>query len=85
MGKKLILKNIRFSFVRVFEVEDRFNQGKSKYEMTILIPKTDKDNIKKIAVAIKELQKEYLAGHPKCNGKLPGSADIFRVSPVCLN
>ena len=37
MGKKLILKNVRFSFVRVFEAEDRFNQGKSKYEVTILI------------------------------------------------
>lgn len=80
MGKKLILKNVRFSFVRVFEAEDRFNQGKSKYEVTILIPKTDKDNIKKVAAAIKELQKEYLAEHPKCNGKLPG--DPSKWNPI---
>lgn len=71
MGQKLILKNVRFSFVRVFEAEDRMNSGRPAYSVTLLIPKNDKGNIKKVKAAILAMQKEYLDNNPKLNDKLP--------------
>lgn len=74
MGKKLVLKNVRFSWVRVFEARDAFNSGNPRYEVTLLIPKTDKEQIAKVNRTIKELQDEYKAEHPKFNIPTTGAA-----------
>lgn len=65
MGKKLVLKNVRFTWVRVFEPRDAFNSGKARYEITLLLPKTDKELVNKVRKALKDLQDEYVAEHPK--------------------
>lgn len=65
MGRKLVLKNVRFTWVRVFEARDAFKSGSPRYEVTLLLPKSDKELVNKVRNTIKELQDEYVAAHPK--------------------
>lgn len=82
MGKKLVLKNVRFTWVRVFEPRDGFNSGKNRYEVTLLIPKTDKELINKVRKTIKELQDEYVAEHPRFVMPNPNTASGAKWNPI---
>ena len=52
MGKKLILKNVRFSYVRVFEPQQFQGVGEFKYSVVVLINKNDTELLKKIRETI---------------------------------
>ena len=62
---KVMLKNVRLSFPSVFH-KANFNGQETKYEATMLIPKSDKKLIKKIQEEMKLVQ-----------GKLKVSSDKF--------
>lgn len=71
MGKKLVLKNVRFSYVRVFEPQQFQGVGEFKYSVCILIPKTDTETVKQVVAAFESESKEYIASHPKLKGNKP--------------
>lgn len=71
MGKKLILKNVRFSYVRVFEPQQFNGTGDFKYSVVVLIPKTDTEQVQKIRDLIEAESKEFIASHPKLKGVKP--------------
>ena len=71
MGKKLILKNVRFSYVRVFEPQQFNGTGDFKYSVVVLIPKTDTEQVKKIRELIETESREFIASHPKLKGVKP--------------
>lgn len=71
MGKKLILKNVRFSYVRVFEPQQFNGTGDFKYSVVVLIPKTDTEQVKKIRELIETESKEFILAHPKLKGVKP--------------
>lgn len=64
---KLLLKNARFSYVNVWEPK-AINGGDEKYSVSILIPKTDEEQIEIIKKAIEEAKQE---GKSKWGGKVP--------------
>jgi len=61
MSRKLILKNVRFSYVRVFEAEQYQGVGEYHYSVTLLIPKTDTALIKQINDAVKAEAQDYFS------------------------
>ena len=65
MSRKLILKNVRFSYVRVFEAEQFNGVGDFHYSVVLLIPKTDTALVKQINDAVKAEAQEYFAKDPK--------------------
>lgn len=71
MGKKLILKNVRFSYVRVFEPQQFQGVGEFKYSVVVLIPKTDTAQLQMIRETIEAESKEFIASHPKLKGTKP--------------
>lgn len=71
MGKKLILKNVRFSYVRVFEPQQFNGTGDFKYSVVVLIPKTDTAQLQMIRETIEAESKEFIASHPKLKGTKP--------------
>lgn len=71
MGKKLILKNVRFSYVRVFEPQQFNGTGDFKYSVVVLIPKTDTVQLQMIRETIEAESKEFIASHPKLKGTKP--------------
>lgn len=71
MSKKLILKNVRFSYVRVFEAAPIMDGNTNYYSVSILIPKSDTKQVNEIKKALKELADEFLANNPKLKGVLP--------------
>lgn len=71
MSKKLILKNVRFSYVRVFEAAPIMDGNTNYYSVSVLIPKTDTLQVNEIKRALKELADEFLANNPKFKGNLP--------------
>lgn len=71
MSKKLILKNVRFSYVRVFEATPIMDGNTNYYSVSILIPKSDTKQVNEIKKALKELADEFLASNPKLKGVLP--------------
>lgn len=71
MGKKLILKNVRFSYVRVFEPQQFNGTGDFKYSVVVLIPKTDTAQLQMIRETIEAESKEFTASHPKLKGTKP--------------
>lgn len=71
MGKKLILKNVRFSYVRVFEPQQFNGTGDFKYSVVVLIPKTDTEQVQKIRDMIESESKDFISGHPKLKGVKP--------------
>ena len=60
MSKKLILKNVRFSYVRVFEAAPIMDGNTNYYSVAILIPKTETNQVNEIKRALKELADEYI-------------------------
>lgn len=73
MSRKLVLKNVRFSYVRVFEPEQFNGVGDLNYSVVLLIPKTDKALIKQINDAIKAEAQAYIALDPKFKGVIPAN------------
>lgn len=71
MSKKLILKNVRFSYVRVFEAAPIMDGNTNYYSVSVLIPKSDTKQVNEIKKAIKESADEFLANNPKLKGELP--------------
>ena len=66
---KVMLKNVRFSYAHVFEPTAAEDGGEKKYNISIIIPKDDKVNIKIAKAGIEAAKQEGLA--TKWNGKLP--------------
>ena len=54
---------VRFSFVNIFTPKEN-QSGQLKYSLTLLIPKTDKKTLDKIAAAIEEAKNVYKAKNP---------------------
>ena len=73
MSRKLILKNVRFSYVRVFEAEQYQGVGEYHYSVTLLIPKTDTALIKQINDAVKAEAQDYFSRDPKFKGQVPAN------------
>lgn len=71
MSKKLILKNVRFSYVRVFEASPIMESKEKYYSVTVLIPKTDRKQLAEIRKTIEAVEAQYLEANPKMKGVLP--------------
>lgn len=68
-GTKVITGKVRFSYVSIFQKKS-FNGEDGKYQITLLIPKSDKKTVSKIKAAIKAATDEGITS--KWNGKKPG-------------
>lgn len=65
----MIIKNVRFSYLNVFEAVDSFKDGRYAYSVTILIPKSDVEGLKKVTDAI-----EAAAAAGEASGKFKKGA-----------
>lgn len=71
MATKVVTGLVRFSYVNIFKSRS-FNEGQdAKYSICLLIPKEDKDTIKKIKAAIEEATQEGISS--KWGGKKPAN------------
>lgn len=68
---KVLLKNVRFSYVRVFEASAMTPGDEPKYSVSIIISKDNKEAIKTIEQAIKDAVAE--GEKSKWGGKVPAS------------
>lgn len=59
MSTKVVTGKVRFSYVHVFEPQQRNNDEEPKYSVTLLIPKSDEVTVKKIVEAIAEAAAQY--------------------------
>jgi hypothetical protein len=64
---KVITGKVRLSYTHVFEPQKN-DQGQDKYSTAILIPKTDKETLRKIQAAVNAAVEQ---GKSKWNGKIP--------------
>lgn len=69
---KVITGKVRLSYVHIFEPQS-INGGDEKYSVSILIPKEDKETLRKIKAAI-EAAKEL--GQNKWGGKIPANLKL---------
>jgi len=60
MSTKVITGKVRFSYVNVWEPKS-VNGSDPKYSVSLIIPKSDKETLKKIKAAIEIAKKEGLA------------------------
>ena len=58
MSTKITLKNVVLSYPNLFNAKQIMNQGEPKYSTAILIPKNDKENLKKLRAAIDEAKQD---------------------------
>lgn len=69
MATKVVTGLVRFSYVNIFRSRS-FGEGQdAKYSICLLIPKKDKETLKKIVAAIQEATDEGISS--KWGGKLP--------------
>ena len=68
MSTKVITGKVRFSYVSVFQKKS-FNGEDGKYQITLLIPKSDKKTVAKIRAAVEEAIKDGIKS--KWNGRKP--------------
>lgn len=59
MSTKVVTGKVRLSFVSIFEPKIPVNGGDAKYSITLLIPKTDKDTMGKIAQAVNDARENF--------------------------
>jgi hypothetical protein len=59
MATKVVTGKVRLSFVNIFEPKIPVNGGNAKYSITLLIPKTDKDTMGKIAQAVNDARENF--------------------------
>lgn len=69
---KVITGKVRLSYVHIFEPQQD-DQGNDKYSTAILIPKSDKETLRKIKAAV-EAAKEQ--GKSKWGGKIPANIKL---------
>lgn len=69
MSTKVVTGKVRFSYVNIFQKKS-FNGEDGKYQITLLIPKSDKKTVSEIKAAINEATTEGISS--KWNGKKPG-------------
>ena len=69
MENKITTGKVRFSYANVYEPKS-VNGGDPKYSISLIIPKSDKEMVKKINAAIEIAKKEGLS---KLGGKIPGN------------
>lgn len=67
---KVMIKNVRLSYVRLFEAQQINGQGEAIYSVCLLIPK-DSPEVPKIKAAIKQEFEGMKTRYPKLNGKDP--------------
>lgn len=67
---KAMIKNVRLSYVRLFEAQQVNGQGEASYSVGLLIPK-DSPEVPKIKAAIEAEFSTLKARYPKLNGKDP--------------
>lgn len=67
---KAMIKNVRLSYVRLFEAQQINGQREAIYSVCLLIPK-DSPEVPKIKEAIKQEFERMKARYPKLNGKDP--------------
>ena len=67
---KAMIKNVRLSYVRLFEAQQVNGQGEASYSVCLLIPK-DSPEVPKIKAAIEAEFSTLKARYPKLNGKDP--------------
>jgi hypothetical protein len=72
---KVIIGKVRFSYANVWEPRS-VNDSDPKYSVSLIIPKSDKETLKKIKAAIETAKKEGLA---KFGGKVPANLK----TPLC--
>ncbi|KOF56139.1 hypothetical protein AGR56_04265 [Clostridium sp. DMHC 10] len=66
---KIVTGKVRFSYANVWEPKS-INGSDPKYSVSLIIPKSDKDTLKKVKEAIEEAKKE---GTAKLGGKIPAN------------
>lgn len=67
---KAMLKNVRLSYVRVFEAAQVNGVGEANYSVCILIPK-ESETAERLKLAIAEAASEMAIKFPKLKGNLP--------------
>lgn len=71
-NNKVVTGRVRFSYANVWEPRS-INGGDEKYGVSIIIPKSDKETIKKINAAVEAAKKE---GVSKFGGKVPANLKL---------
>ncbi len=71
---KVITGKVRFSYVNIFKSRSFQTGQDEKFSICLLIPKKDKDTIRKIKAAIEAAKKQGVAD--KWGGKLPGNLKL---------
>jgi len=71
---KVVTNKVRFSYANVWKAKS-INGGDEKFSVSLIIPKTDKETLKKINDAIKEAEK---AGIAKFGAKFTSGAGFKR-------
>ena len=69
MSTKVVTGKVRFSYPQIFSSDKKTQDGKTKYTLCILIPKSDKKTIAKINQAVKEAVQQGIS--EKWGGKQP--------------
>ena len=73
MSKKVVTGVVRLSYAHVWEPAKIGENGKEKYSVSLIIPKSDTETLNKINQAIDEAIKE---GVGKFGGKIPNRANL---------
>lgn len=73
MSKKVVTGVVRLSYAHVWEPAKIGENGKEKYSVSLIIPKSDTETLNKINQAIDEAIKE---GVGKFGGKIPNRASL---------
>lgn len=71
---KVITGKVRFSYVNIFKSRSFQTGQEERFSICLLIPKTDKETIRKIKAAIEAAKKQGIAD--KWGGKLPGNLKL---------
>ena len=67
---KAMIKNVRLSYVRVFEAAQVNGTGDANYSVCLLIPK-DSPEVLKLMQEIDAVAQEMKSKYPKLKGQLP--------------
>lgn len=71
---KIVTGKVRFSYVNIFQPKMN-DQGKEKYSLMLLIPKTDAATINKIKKAVEEVKMDEKS-KSKWGGKIPANLKL---------
>ena len=63
MSTKVVTGKIRMSYTYLFEPQTPLGGGEPKYELTLLIPKSDADTVGKIRAAVQEARENFCKKH----------------------